>query len=67
MNVTAPETLFEQGFGPIADLVHAYTRERPRHPALIDEQRSLTYSELDQLMDRVQSPCNVIAWRTAQG
>src|SRR5688572_32336045 len=53
MNVTAPETLFEQEFGLIADLVHAYAQERPRHPALIDEQRSLSYGELDQLMNRV--------------
>ncbi|MFC4309328.1 class I adenylate-forming enzyme family protein [Steroidobacter flavus] len=53
MNVSPPETLFEQDFGLIADLVHAYAQERPRHPALIDEQRSLSYGELDQWMDRV--------------
>jgi acyl-CoA synthetase (AMP-forming)/AMP-acid ligase II len=53
MNVTAPETLFEQEFGLIADVVHAYAQERPRHPVLIDEQRSVSYGELDQLMDRV--------------
>lgn len=52
MHVTA-ETLFEQEFGLIADLVHAHAQERPRHPALIDEQRSLSFGELDQLMDRV--------------
>lgn len=50
MNV---ETLFEQEFGLIADLVHAYAQQHPRHPALIDEQRSLSYGELDQWMDRV--------------
>lgn len=53
MNVTAPEIMFEQEFGLIAELVHAYAQERPSHPALIDEQRSLGYGELDQLMDRV--------------
>ncbi|WP_116808127.1 class I adenylate-forming enzyme family protein [Steroidobacter cummioxidans] len=52
-NVTAPETLFEQEFGLIADLIRAYAQERPRHPALIDAERSVTYGELDQLMDRV--------------
>jgi acyl-CoA synthetase (AMP-forming)/AMP-acid ligase II len=52
MDVTA-ETLFEQEFGLIADLMRVYGQERPRHPALIDEQRSLSYGELDQLMDRV--------------
>ncbi len=45
--------MFEQEFGLIAELVHAYAQQRPRHPALIDEQRSLTYGELDQWMDRV--------------
>jgi len=53
MMVTAPETLFEQEFGLIADLVHAHARERPRNPALIDDRCTLSYSELDQLMDRV--------------
>lgn len=53
MNVTAPETMFEQEFGLIAELIHAYAQQQPRHPALIDEQRSVSYGELDQSMDRV--------------
>lgn len=53
LTATAPETLFEQDFGLIAELIHAHAQERPRHPALIDAQRSVTYGELDQLMDRV--------------
>src|SRR5690349_17435189 len=53
MNVSLPETLFEQDFGLIAELIHAYAQERPRQPALIDEQRSLSFGELDQWMDRV--------------
>lgn len=48
-----PETLLEQEFGLIAELIHAHAQERPRHPALLDEQRSLGFAELDQSMDRV--------------
>ncbi|WP_129775798.1 class I adenylate-forming enzyme family protein [Peristeroidobacter soli] len=53
MHVSPPETLFEQDFGLIADLIHAHAVERPLQPALIDEQRSVSYGELDQLLDRV--------------
>jgi len=53
LNVTTPETLFEQESGLIADLIHAHAQQRPRHPALIDAQRCVTYGELDAAMDRV--------------
>ncbi|MBL8267315.1 class I adenylate-forming enzyme family protein [Steroidobacter sp.] len=53
MNSSSPETLLDQDFGLIAELVHAYARERPRQPALIDEQRAIDYGELDQRMDQV--------------
>jgi long-chain acyl-CoA synthetase len=47
------ETLLEQDFGLIADLVGSYARERPEHPALIKDDDTLTYGELDALMDRI--------------
>lgn len=53
MNVKSPEVLLEQDFGLVADLVRAHAHERPRHPSLIDDERSLDFSSLDQLMDRV--------------
>ena len=53
MHVKSPETMFEQEFGLIAELVHAHARARPRHPALIDEQGRVDFGELDQRMDRV--------------
>ena len=49
----APDSILQQDFGLITDLVHGYAQERPHHPALIHEARMLTYGELDRLMDRV--------------
>jgi acyl-CoA synthetase (AMP-forming)/AMP-acid ligase II len=49
----SPDSLLDQEFGLVADLIHGYARERPQHPALIHESRVLTYGELDSLMDRV--------------
>ena len=49
----SPDAILEQDFGLIADLVHGYALERPQHPALIHDERVLTYGELDRLMDRV--------------
>jgi long-chain acyl-CoA synthetase len=45
--------LLQQEFTLIAELVRAHARERPRHPALVHADRSLDYSALDELMDRV--------------
>jgi acyl-CoA synthetase (AMP-forming)/AMP-acid ligase II len=47
------QALFEQDFGLITDLVRAYAREQPAHPALIKDEDKLTYGELDALMDRI--------------
>jgi long-chain acyl-CoA synthetase len=47
------EALLEQDFGLIADLVGAYARERPEHPAFIRDEDKLTYGELETFMDRV--------------
>ena len=49
----SPDSLLDQDFGFITDLVHGYALERPRHPALIHDGRVLTYGELDCMMDRV--------------
>jgi acyl-CoA synthetase (AMP-forming)/AMP-acid ligase II len=47
------ESLLQQDFGLIADLIGAHARERPAHPVLIKDEDTLTYGELDALMDRV--------------
>jgi len=49
----SPDSLLDQDFGFITDLVHGYALERPRHPALIHDGRVLTDGELDCMMDRV--------------
>jgi long-chain acyl-CoA synthetase len=49
----SPDSMLQQDFGLIVDLVHGYAQERPHHPALIHDARMLTYGELDRLMDRV--------------
>jgi long-chain acyl-CoA synthetase len=48
-----PDDQLQQDFGVLAELVHAYALERPPHPALVHEERVLSYGELDALMDRV--------------
>ncbi|MFZ5670520.1 MAG: class I adenylate-forming enzyme family protein [Pseudomonadota bacterium] len=40
-------------FGTVPDLIRLHAAERPDHPALVQEGRSLTYGELDALMDRI--------------
>jgi acyl-CoA synthetase (AMP-forming)/AMP-acid ligase II len=50
--MTAVE-LLEQDFGTVPALIAAHAKEQPEALALIDEHRSLTYAELDALMDRV--------------
>jgi acyl-CoA synthetase (AMP-forming)/AMP-acid ligase II len=49
----SPDALLDQEFGLLTGLIHGYALERPRHPALIHDGRTLTYGELDSLMDRV--------------
>ena len=48
-----PEALLQQDFGLIAELVRAHAQERPYAPALIHDDRTLNFGELDVLMDRV--------------
>src|SRR6185312_8003898 len=49
----SPDSLLQQDFGLITELIHGYALERPHHPALIHDERVLSYGALDQLMDRV--------------
>jgi acyl-CoA synthetase (AMP-forming)/AMP-acid ligase II len=47
------QDLLEQPFGTISELIALAARERPTHPALIQDDRALDFSGLDRLMDRV--------------
>ena len=47
------EAILAQPFGVITELIAAQAARRPRHPALLQEQRSLAYGALDALMNRV--------------
>ncbi|HEX6242419.1 MAG TPA: class I adenylate-forming enzyme family protein, partial [Polyangiales bacterium] len=47
------EALLEQPFASIPDLIASHARERPTHPALLQDDRSLDFASLDQRMDRV--------------
>ena len=53
MRLDTIATPFESEFGLIADLIRKHAQRDPGHPALIDAQRTLSYGELDALMDRV--------------
>ncbi len=50
--MTAAESL-QNDFATVADLIAAHALEQPDALALIDERRSITYAELDALMNRV--------------
>ena len=47
------EELLSQDFGTLADVIRAHAVEQAGKPALVDARRTLTYGELDALMDRV--------------
>jgi acyl-CoA synthetase (AMP-forming)/AMP-acid ligase II len=58
MNVPTSEPLspldFEQQeFGLVAAVIRAHAARRPRHPALMREERALDYGSLDEWMDRI--------------
>jgi long-chain acyl-CoA synthetase len=44
---------FEKDYGVIAELIHRHAQRDPQHTALIDKQCSVTYGQLDAMMDRV--------------
>ena len=47
------EELLSQEFGTLADVIRAHAAEQPGKPALVDAHRTISYGELDALMDRV--------------
>lgn len=44
---------FENDYGVIAELIHNHARRDPSHTAVIDKTASVTYAQLDAMMDRV--------------
>jgi len=46
-------TAFEKDFGVIAELIHRHAQRDPAHTAIIDKTTSVTYGQLDAMMDRV--------------
>ncbi|MGR4872177.1 class I adenylate-forming enzyme family protein [Variovorax sp. LARHSF232] len=51
--VDLASTAIAQDFGTIAELIRLHAGQRPEHPALRDDARTLRYAQLDALMDRV--------------
>jgi long-chain acyl-CoA synthetase len=49
-SIAAP---FEKDYGVIAELIHSHAQRDPQHTAVIDKQCSVTYAQLDAMMDRV--------------
>jgi acyl-CoA synthetase (AMP-forming)/AMP-acid ligase II len=47
------DEILQQPFVPLPDLIRRHAREQPRHAALVQEERSLDYAGLDELMDRI--------------
>jgi len=47
------QELFARDFGVVADLVRHHAEATPDHLALVDPDRTLTYAQLDTLMDRI--------------
>ena len=51
--MTTIANMLEQDFGTLPALIHAHATERPGHPVLVQDGHSVSYAELDALMDRV--------------
>lgn len=49
------ESLLAQPFGTISELVRRHASHRPDHAALLQDERRVTYGELDRRMDRIAS------------
>lgn len=47
------EELLTQEFGTLADVIRAQAAELKDKPALVDAKRTISYAELDELMDRI--------------
>ena len=48
-----PATPVDIGFGTLSDLIRNHAQQRPGHAALVHDDRTVSYAELDALMDRV--------------
>ena len=51
----APAAPVDIGFGTLSDLIRGHAQRRPGNPALVQDDRIVTYAELDALMDQVAS------------
>ncbi|MCX7155029.1 MAG: class I adenylate-forming enzyme family protein [Rhodocyclales bacterium] len=49
----SPAELIEQPFGTYGELIREHARSRPDHPALIQDQRTVSFATLDAMMDRI--------------
>ena len=47
------EELLAQDFGTLADVIREQAGELGAKPALVDARRTMSYAELDALMDRI--------------
>ena len=47
------EELMAEDFGTLSDLVAAQGRDRPGHIALVDGERTISYGDLNVLVDRI--------------
>ncbi len=47
------DDILAQPFGTLPDLIRLHAAQRPRYPALVQDERTLDYAELDALMDRI--------------
>jgi len=47
------DQVLEQDFGTVPQLIHVRAQAAPQHPALIQDGVTVTYTQLDALMDRV--------------
>jgi long-chain acyl-CoA synthetase len=47
------DDILARPFGTLPDLIRQHAAERPRHPALLHDGRTLDYAALDALMDRI--------------
>ncbi|MBI1359548.1 MAG: AMP-binding protein [Alphaproteobacteria bacterium] len=50
--MTNSTDLLAMTFATMPELIRAYANERPQHTAIVDGERTLTYAQLDELVDR---------------
>ena len=53
MKIQTLEEMIELDFFPVPETTRFHAHTQPNHPALIQDGRSISYAELDELMDRV--------------